>query len=79
MVKTAKKQNNKEMDSKNMIETRKNERDSNRSNNDIESRLLKDNTKELKQPYDPIKALMAAQLALEEEEDKKYGIVYEED
>lgn len=80
MVKNAKKQNkDKELDTKNMIENRKKERDLNRSNNDIESRLLKDVKKEEKQPYDPIKALMEAQLALEEEEDKKYGIVYEED
>lgn len=80
MVKNAKKQNkDKELDTKNMIENRKKERDLNRSNNDIESRLLNDTKKEENQPYDPIKALMEAQLALEEEEDKKYGIVYEEE
>lgn len=78
MVKTAKKQNNKELDTKNMIENRKKERDLNRSENAIESRLLKDTKKKDNQPYDPIKALMEAQLALEEEEDKKYGIVYED-
>ena len=80
MVKNAKKQNkNKALDTKNMTENRKIERDLNRSNNDIDSRLLKENKKDKKQPYDPIKALMKAQLALEEEEDRKYGIVYEED
>lgn len=80
IVKNAKKQNkDKELDTKNMIENRKKERDLNRSNNDIESRLLNDTKKEENQPYDPIKALMEAQLALEEEEDKKYGIVYEEE
>lgn len=78
MVKTAKKQNNKELDTKNMIENRKKERDLNRSENAIESRLLKDTKKKDNQPYDTIKALMEAQLALEEEEDKKYGIVYED-
>lgn len=66
---------NKTLNDKNIRENRKIEQENQRVNNTIESKLLAKKS----EPYDPIKALMAAQLALEEEEDKKYGIVYEED
>ena len=52
------------------------ERNKNRSDNDIDNRLLKEQKKE---PFDPIKGLLEAQLALEQEEDRKYGIVYEDE
>lgn len=75
MIKTAKQQKNSvRAETKNITENRKLERNNNRVNNDIKTRLLKE-----KQSYDPIKGFIEAQLALEEEEDKKYGIVYEDD
>ena len=76
MVKTAKKSKKEELDTKHIAENRKLERNKNRSDNDIDTRLLKEQKKE---PYDPIKGLLEAQLALEQEEDRKYGIVYEDE
>lgn len=76
MVKTVKKSRKEELDTKHIAENRKLERNKNRSNNDIDTRLLKEQKKE---PYDPIKGLLEAQLALEQEEDRKYGIVYEDE
>lgn len=66
---------NKPLNDKNIRENRKQEQESQRINNTIESKLLNNKS----ESYDPIKALMEAQIALQEEEDKKYGIVYEED
>lgn len=76
MVKIAKKSRKEELDTKHIAENRKLERNKNRSDNDIDTRLLKEQKKE---PYDPIKGLLEAQLALEQEEDRKYGIVYEDE
>lgn len=76
MVKAAKKGKKEELDTKHIAENRKFERNKNRSDNDIDTRLLKEQKKE---PYDPIKGLLEAQLALEQEEDRKYGIVYEDE
>lgn len=76
MVKTAKKSKKEELDTKHIAENRKLERNKNRSDNDIDTRLLKEPKKE---PYDPIKGLLEAQLALEQEEVRKYGIVYEDE
>lgn len=78
IVKSAKKNNSENKDNKHISLNRKKEREINRSSNDIDGRLLKNKTNESK-PYDPIMALLRAQLALEEEEDRKYGIVYEDE
>lgn len=66
---------NKPLNDKNIRENRKQEQESQKINNTIASKLLNNKP----EAYDPIKALMEAQIALQEEEDKKYGIVYEED